>query len=168
MSSDISLATVAEYFRIGLQVGLLLPEQATEWATAVISDLATPPYEVIDVSWSKGLASTLEALSSVKGERDKKLAGHLLLGLIRDSLPESDSGLHLAVQRAMSIAREAELGDETYYSFDIIDDELSLARTKVYGTVEQCRADMVNELAEYPNTNVFANARLPTRVHHVE
>jgi hypothetical protein len=168
MSSDISLATVAEYFRIGLQVGLLLPDQAAEWATAVISDLATPPYEVIEVSWSKGLASTLEALSSVKGERDKQLAGHLLLGLIRDSLPESESGLHLAAHRAMSIAREAELGDETYYRFDIIDDELSLARTKVYGTVEQCRLDLVNELAEYPSANVFGNAKLPTRANHHE
>lgn len=49
----------------------------------------------------------------------------------------------------MHIARHAEKGDETHYRFDMIDDELSLARTKVQGTVEECRSNLAAELAEY-------------------
>ena len=93
--------------------------------------------------------STMNALSAVPGERNKQLAGRWLLGLLGKNLPEADAALQFAAQRAMHIARNAELGDDIYYRFDLIDDELSLARTKVYGTVEQCRADFAAELAEY-------------------
>jgi hypothetical protein len=150
MPTGPSLATIAEYFRLGLQVGLLLPEHASAWATSVLAALDSPPYEIIEVSWSKGLASTLDALSAVPGERDKSLAGRWLLGLLRESIPDSEEGLQLAARRAMQIARDAELGDETYYRFDMVDDELSLARNKIYGTVEQCRIELLRELTEYP------------------
>jgi hypothetical protein len=120
--------------------------------------METPPYELIEVSWSKGLASTMEALSSVQGERDRHLAGTWLLGLLRQSLPDSDAELHLAARRAMQVARSTELGDETYYRFDMIDDELSLARTKVYGTVEQCRENLLDELVGYPLPQLSSDA----------
>lgn len=144
-----SYATIAEYFRLGLQVGLLLPAQAVAWADAEIAAAEVAPEELIEVAWAKGLASTTDALAAVSGERDKQLAGRWLLGFLGQSIPASDEDLHLAVQSAMHIARHAELGDETYYRFDMIDDELSLARTKVYGTVEECRSNLVAELAEY-------------------
>ena len=150
MAAPPTLATTAEYFRIGLLVGLLSAEEASAWATAVIARLEDPPYELIEVSWSKGLASTLEALSSVQGERDKYLAGSWLLGRLRESLPHADGELQFAARQAMQVARAAELGDETHYRFDMVDDELSLARTKVYGTVEECRVNFLNELAGYP------------------
>lgn len=127
-----SYATIAEYFRLGLQVGLLLPAQAVAWADAEIAAAEVAPEELIEVAWAKGLASTMDALAGVSGERDKQLAGRWLLGLLGQSIPTSDEDLHLAVQSAMHIARHAELGDETYYRFDMIDDELSLARTKVW------------------------------------
>jgi hypothetical protein len=149
MSPASSLATIAEYFKLGLQVGMLQPSQAVTWADAVIASAEIPPEGIIDVAWSNGPASAIDALSAVPGERDKKIAGHWLLGLLRQSLPESEEELQLAAARALQIARQAELGDETYYRFDMIDDELSLARTKVYGTVEQCRADLVALLADY-------------------
>jgi hypothetical protein len=149
MSATASLATVAEYFRIGMQIGLLLPEQAVAWADAEIAGAEDPPEGMIDVAWSKGLASTIEALGAVPGERNRQLAGCWLLGLMRGAVPESSEGLHLTAQRAMQIARHAELGDETYYRFDAIDDELSLARSKIYGTVEECRSNLVAELAKY-------------------
>ena len=158
MSGTASLATIAEYFRLGLQVGLLMPEHAVAWADEEIAAAEVTPEGMIEVSWSKGLASTMEALSAVPGERNKQLAGRWLLGLMRQAVPESPEGLQLAAQRAMQIARHAELGDETYYRFDMIDDELSLARTQVYGTVEECRSNLVAELAEYQPLEVGRGA----------
>ena len=149
MSASASLATIAEYFRLGLQVGLLLPEQAVAWADVEIANTVPLPEGLIDVAWSKGLASTMDALAKVPGERDKQVAGCWLLGLLSQSIPESCEGLHLAAQRAMHIARHAELGDETYYRFDMIDDELSLARANVYGTIGQCRSNLVAELGNF-------------------
>lgn len=145
-----SFATVSEYFHLGLTVGLLSLEHASAWATSVLADQNDPPHEIIEVSWSKGLASTLDALTAIPGERDKKLAGRFLLGLIRESMPDSDDELELDVQRAMRIARDAELGEEIYLRFDMIEDELSLARKNIYGTVKQCRQNLLCELAEYP------------------
>jgi hypothetical protein len=158
MSATASLATIAEYFRLGLQVGLLTPEQAVAWADAQIAAAEAPPEGMIEVAWCKGLASTIEALGAVPGERNKQLAGHWLLGLMREAVPESAEELQLAAQRAMQIARHAELGDEAYYRFDMIDDELSLARTQVYGTVEECRMNLVAALAEYHPMEVAAGA----------
>lgn len=144
-----SFATIAEYFRLGLQVGMLSPDQVVAWVYAKIAETEVAPEELIELAWAKGLASTMDALKAVPGERNKQLAGRWLLGVLGQSLPESDEGLQLTAQRAMQIARDAELGEETYYRFDLIDDELSLARTRVYGTVEECRSALTAELAEY-------------------
>lgn len=144
-----SYATIAEYFRLGLQLGLLLPDQAVAWADAEIAAAEVAPEELIEVAWAKGLACTVDALAAVPGERNKQLAGRWLLGLLGQSIPESSERLQLAARCAMHIARYAELGDATYYRFDMIDDELSLARTKAYGTVDECRSNLVAELAGY-------------------
>ena len=148
-SADTSIATVAEYFRLGLHVGLLSPSQAIAWADAEIAAAQALPDGLIEVAWSKGLMSTMDALAAVPGERDKQCAGRWLLGLLRQAVPESAEALQAVVRQAMTITRLAEIGDETYFRFDVIDDELSLARSQVYGTVEQCRSQFVAELAAY-------------------
>jgi hypothetical protein len=156
--STASHATIAEYFRLGLQVGLLMPDQAVAWADEKIASAQVAPEELMDVAWARGLTSTMDALAAVPGERNKQLAGRWLLGLLAQSIPSSDEGLQLAAQRAMYIARDAELGDETYYRFNMIDDELSLARTNAYGTIEECRVNLVAELADFPPLEIESAA----------
>lgn len=145
-----SLATVAEYFRLGLETGLLLPGDAKDWAMSVVEELAEPPGEIIEVSWSKGVAMTLESLGTVQGERDRVLAAHWLLAHLRRSSQASAEELQRVVRQAMHIARAAELGDDVYYRFDAIDDELFLARNNTYGSVAECREELANALAEFP------------------
>lgn len=150
MPASLTLATIAEYFRLGIEIGLLEPESARAWANSEIARLDAPPYEIIEVSWSKDLSSLLDALSSVPGERDRQSAGRWLLGLLRERLPRPESELQHAASQAMRIAQAAELGDDEYYRFDAVDDELSLARNNVYGSVEECRSTFLAELAAYP------------------
>ena len=147
------ISTIAEYFRIGLEAGLLRPEDAQDWATSVIEKMAEPPPEIIEVAWSKGLATTMESLRAVPGERDQQLAGRWLLGLLRNRLPTDDEELGWTARRAMHIAQAANLGDNVYYRFDSIDDEISLARNNTYWTIENCRKDLLEALAEYPEPN---------------
>lgn len=149
--SSASMATIAEYFRIGVLLGLVEPKQAVAWADRVIACEDDPRPEIIEVAWSIDLLSTIDALAAVPGERDKQAAGRWLLGLVRETLPKSVDELEMAAQRAMQIVRHAELGDEPYYRFDRIDEELSLVRTGAYGSVDQCRADLLAELAGYAN-----------------
>ena len=149
-----SLATIAEYLRIGLIVGLFSPEQASAWAYSIIAIEAEPPSEIINLAWCKGVTSAIDALAAIEGDRNTQLAGRWLLGRLSQTLPETEEGLHLATQRAMSIARLADLGDDVYYRFDALDDELSLARTKVYGTVEGCQSGIQIELGGYPSTDL--------------
>jgi len=149
-----SLATFAEYYRLGLEAGLLLPESAKNWAMSVVEELAEPPGEIIEISWSKGAAMTLENLRAVQGERDRVLAAHWLLASLREANQTSDDELHRVVQRAMQIAQAAELGGDVYNRFDAIDDELSLARSNTYGSVIECRKELADALSEYPSAPV--------------
>ena len=158
-----SLGTIAEYLRIGLIVGLLAPEQASEWAYSIVAGEAEPPSEIIDLAWCKEVAPMIDALAAVEGPRDARLAGRWLLGLLRETLPETADGLQLATQRALSIARLAELGDDVHHRFDALDDELSLARTKVYGTVEACRSDIRIELDSYPSIDLVPGSNRSVR-----
>ena len=149
-----TLGTIAEYYRLGLHVGLLLPEHASGWADSVVAAMVSPPMEVIEVSWSRGPHAMIGALSAVGGGRDRQLAGSWLLGLLRESLPESEDGLQVALRRATQIAREAGLDEDICCRLDVLEDELSLARTGIYGTVQQCRADALRVLADLPTIDV--------------
>lgn len=144
------LATVAEYLRIGLTSGLLLPEDAANWAISEIARLDAPPYELIELSYAKTPLDAIEALASVQGERDRKVAGGWALARLRESLRGPDFDVRLAAHQAMRIVRAAEFGDEIYYRFDMIEDEVSLALTGAYGTLEDCRTRLLDELASYP------------------
>ncbi|WP_395027811.1 hypothetical protein [Comamonas odontotermitis] len=141
-----SVATIAEYFRLGIQTGLIQPENAIAWADSEIAVAAPPADGIIEVAWSRSPASTMEALLAVPGERDKQLAGRLLLGLLGKSDLNSEDALEAAAKRALYIARDAELGDETYAQFNAIDDLISLASTKTYGTFEQCKSELTSTL----------------------
>jgi hypothetical protein len=142
-------ATVAEYFRIGVELGIVSPDEPRAWADAIIREHAHPLGEVIEVSWSKGTAELLEALRAIPGERDCKLAGAWLLGLLATRLQESAEPRAIA-RSAMQVARVANMGDGVYYEFDVVDDQFSLAELGRYGTDEACRAELEEALAKYP------------------
>lgn len=144
------LATVAEYFRIGLTAGLLLPEDAANWAISEIARLDAPPYELIEVSYAETPLDAIAALASVQGDRDRQMAGAWALARLRESLRGPDFDVRSAAHQAMRIVRAADFRDDIYYRFDTIEDEVSLALTGTYGTLEDCRAHLLNELARYP------------------
>lgn len=150
MQPEITLATIAEYYRLGIEAGLLKPEEAQEWATSLLRRLDDPPYEIIEVSWGKGLATTIDNLREVKGARDSQTAGGWLLGYLREHFPDDDEGLVRAARQAMQIARSAGLGDDVYYGFDSIDDGIFLAMSGTYGSVEDSRKDLLDVLKDYP------------------
>jgi len=143
-----SLASFAQYFRIGLEVGLCTPDEARDWAISVIDRMDEPPGEIIEVSWRKPLAQLIADLNEVTGEPDIGLVCRCLLGRIALSLESTNVYLDRAVRQARGIAhavRDADL----YYTFDVIDDELQLAATGTYGTITACREEFDKALREH-------------------
>lgn len=155
------IGTEAAYFQYGLEAGLLPESEAKEWAFSVIETIDSPPYEVIAVAESNGLNALLSALSSVQGERNLKQAGEWLLGKIRTELEAGRLSPGAAAKNAMRVLKSAGLGEDVYYTFDLVDDELYLAETRQYGTVEECLADLKAALKPYaPYVPVRHNKRL--------
>ena len=159
MTPEPTLATIAEYFRIGIQVGLVRPEAAIAWADAVIASVDTPEGEIVEVACSKGLSYTLNALIRVEGERNKSLAGRWLLELLGKTDFDLEEAFQTAVQQAHWIAWHAELGMEACNQFNSIDDQVSLARTKTYGSIDQCKIEFSNALL-----NISSSERLPDSI----
>ncbi|HEY8097979.1 MAG TPA: hypothetical protein VIE65_18120 [Methylobacter sp.] len=144
-----SFATIAEYFRIALLTGILQPDEIRRWADQLIAELPEAPGELVEISWSKDLPMLMNALESIQGERDKKLAGKCLLGLVRENLPKS--ALMEAAAQAMYIVQLADLGNELYLKFDAVHEGLSLAYNGIVGTVGPYRAELVSLLAKFPS-----------------
>ena len=134
-----SLATVAQYFRIGIEAGICDVDEAREWALAMIGIIDEPPGEIIEVSWRKPRAQTIEDLNAVQGEIDFVRAAGWLFATLREMLPVSNDRLRRATQQAMQVARCAGLNEDVYDDFDRIDDMLSLAESNTYGSVDDCR-----------------------------
>lgn len=146
-----SLASFAQYFRIGLEIGLFEPEEARDWAISVIDRMDEPPGEIIEVSWRKPLAQLISDLNEVKGEPEVDLVCTWLLGRLSLTLESTSDSFDRAVRQAMGIARAAGKSD-LYYIFDVIDDQLNLAETQTYGTVAACKEDFDKALKEHGTT----------------
>ncbi|MBX9793268.1 MAG: hypothetical protein K2X55_10825 [Burkholderiaceae bacterium] len=143
-----SLASFAQYFRIGLEVGLCEPEEAREWAISVIDRMDEPPGAIVEVSWRKPLPHAISDLNEVKGEPEMDLVCRWLLGRISLTLDSTNDSLGRALRQAMGIAR-ATGGSDLYYIFDVIEDEIHLAENQTYGTVAECREDFDKALKEH-------------------
>jgi hypothetical protein len=143
-----SLASFAQYFRIGLEVGICDPDQARDWAFSIIDQMEEPPGEIIEVSWQKPLAQLISDLNDVGGELDLDLVCRWLLGTLSAGMLSGNEGLGGAIRQAMQIASSVEF-IELYDVFDRIDDGIHLAESQIYGTVEECRKDFDDAMKEY-------------------
>jgi len=145
-----SHATRAEYYRIGLETGLIAHDEVRDWAMGVIERLADPPAEIIEVSWSRTQQSLEENLRMVAGDRDRNQAGGWLLGLLRERHFGSEADLTWCARKAMHIARAADLDESIYYEFDGMEDDVFLAKNNLGGNLEAYRHFMGETLAKYP------------------
>ena len=146
----LSHATRAEYYRLGLETGLVDPDEVRDWATSVIARLDEPSAEIIELSWSRTPQSLEQSLRAVEGDRDRTQAGERLLGLLREKHFVSESDLTWCARKAMHIARAAGLDEDVYYEFDRLADEIFLERNNPDGDLVACRQSMSEVLAKYP------------------
>lgn len=142
-------ATVATYFLYGAESGMFGEVEIKKWAYSIIESRDVPPVEIIELATSHGREQLFENLKAIRGEPDVQLAGRWLLGALKMELKENPFRLQAIIRKAIQVARSTNQPDEVYYRLDGIDGELFLALNKTYGTVEQCRADLTEELEQY-------------------
>lgn len=142
-------ATIAAYFRFGVEAGLFDEEPIKAWAYSVIELRDAPPAEIIELATSHGRQQLFDNLNAIKGEPDIQLAGRWLLGALKTELAKDPSQLQAITRKALQVARSTKQPEDVYYRFDGIDDELFLALNNTYGTVEQCKIELEEALAEY-------------------
>lgn len=136
-------ATVAAYFQYGLEAGIFDEEQARDWALEIVGKLDHPPLDIIEVLSSRNLAGLLDALKEVSGERDIKLAGRWLLHTLLQRAVRDNRVDRVITRQALQVVRSTEQDEDIQFAFDGLDDSFNLAELGTYGTLEDCRGELL-------------------------
>ncbi len=143
-------AQVAEYLLIALQMGVIEPSEAREWAFRQIEANQVPDGEMIEVAWSKTDASLETSLKAIPGSRDRVAAGQAVLWRIRDQLLAGKYATDRIVLYAMHTCQHADLGRDLYYELDVIHENLTCE--ELQGQEEECRDELISLLSRFNPT----------------
>lgn len=136
--------TVAACLLSGIETGLLGDEMAKEWAFQIIEAREQPPVEIIEVATAMRRSDLCDALKDVRGDRDRQLAGRILLRHLFVELSAGRMDVWIAAASSELIAKNMSLPENVYYGFMTLHDSLHLAHHGVNGTV----AELTDELLE--------------------
>lgn len=145
-SCEKDFATVAAYFQYGVEAGIFDEQQARDWALEIVDKLDHPPLDIIEVLSSRNLIGLLAALRQVGGERDIKLAGRWLYHTLFQRAAGNDNVDREITRQALQIAQSTEQGENIQFAFDSLDDCFSLAESGTYGTLADCRGQLLSLL----------------------
>jgi hypothetical protein len=138
----ISLATIAQYFRIGLEAGLCGDEEVRAWAFQVIASLDDPPAAMFELTWRYPRPSVLDNLNAVPGDVDLQAVGEWLLAAVRASLVTTGDLRACMKQIVLIVTSTNFASDDILYQLDVIDDDLYLAQTGVLRDVSHSWNDL--------------------------
>jgi hypothetical protein len=153
-----SLATVAEYLRLGIETDTLPISVPRRWADQVIADAPLAPGDIVEVAWSRDLPTLVVALRCVEGERDFELAARWFL---RTLLSQLASGRQPAevIRAAKHALFESHLGREIYFEASVLEDDLQLAELGYVGSP----AEVAGKFAKFLET--YAADSVPPGLH---
>ncbi|HEX9145537.1 MAG TPA: hypothetical protein VGA09_14785 [Candidatus Binatia bacterium] len=145
----IALATIAQYFRIGLEADCCRDDEVREWALRVIEALDDPPAEIFELSWRYPRSRLLDNLNAVQGAADLDAVGDWLLAAI-DASMTPDGNLHHYLRQAFYVVRATNLSrDDVYFTLDCIADDLQLTELGLAGEAAACRQELSALLSRY-------------------
>jgi len=143
-------AIKADYYRYGIELGILGFEKAMVWADKIIALESEPDVEIIDVALAspRGRNGVMDALKAVKGVRDPQLAGKMLL---RDLQVQLQNGCPLKAisRKASMVTWVTQMPEAIRWQFDRIDDDISLAEQGIYDDVEHLSIELNSILTQY-------------------
>jgi hypothetical protein len=138
--------TAAACLLSGIEVGLLDDEMAKDWAFQVIEAREQPAVEIIEVATARRRSDLCEALKGVRGDRDRQLAGRILLRHLFVELSAGRMDVWIAAESSELIARDMDLPEDVYYEFMTLHNCLNLAHHGVNGTVAEVTDELLAHL----------------------
>ncbi|WP_233233463.1 hypothetical protein [Bordetella sp. LUAb4] len=131
-----NIATLAEYFKLGVETETIEPNQAKRWADRVIEEAAQPSGDIVDVALSRDVSQLLQALSEVAGDRNKQMAARWLIGTLviqLEGMRESEEVIRAAKHAITSSGMDESL----YWELCSIQGILEMAELGYYGNTAE-------------------------------
>jgi hypothetical protein len=146
-----NIKEIAEFFRLGLRIGIFAPSTVIQWADSIIMAENKPDISIIEVSLSGagGLNKTIDSLNEIKGEIRSDYPAKLMLAYCWKKLRTKDwtedffSGLLYSLKNASEVSEDVEI------ALMNLDENLSLAEDGVYGTVKEAMNDIMKFLESF-------------------
>ena len=147
---QIDFATVALYFRHGMEAGVLSEANTRDWVLQAVEILKAPPEELVEVLSSRSYTHLLEALKDVPGRGQLHLAGQWLFHDLHLQLVtrKVDAFPTISTQ-AVQVARITEQGENVQSKLVALDASADMACMGYASSLEECRNELINALAQY-------------------
>ena len=147
---QIDFATVALYFRHGMEAGVLSEANTRDWVLQAVEILKAPPEELVEVLSSRSYTHLFEALKDVPGRGQLHLAGQWLFHDLHLQLVtrKVDAFPTISTQ-AVQVARITEQGENVQSKLVALDASADMACMGYASSLEECRNELINALAQY-------------------
>ena len=151
---------MAEFLRLALIARVCDRAAVVRWADEVIHSTPSPPFVFFDLSTCEPLPleTVLSFLADVPGESTPDLPVHMLLGYCHAPVK---SGIFSATDiliRLYGMASAEHFPGNIYHRLLSMEDQLSLARDGVWGTVDEIASRFTGYLSQFvayaPSLNV--------------
>lgn len=145
-----NIKEIAEFFRIGLRVGLSIPSNIVRWADAIILAEDKPDISIIEVSLAGGRQNKMiDALRDVKGEIRPDYLIKLMLAYCLKHLKAKQGDADSFTGLLYRLKCASDVSEDMDYTLTWLDDELYLAREQILGTVEQSMDEIISFLKSF-------------------
>lgn len=134
-------ATIAAYFRFGLQAGAFSIEAPKAWAYEVIRLRESPSIHIIEIATTNHLRDMESLLAEIAPGADLEQAGRWLLKDIAQRLEDREWALQKTIEHARQIAIVAELPENIEWNLIGMLDALHLAESEICGDTETVRRE---------------------------
>ena len=150
---------IAEFYRLGLLVGLCEPSSVALWADSIVAAEQSPHIAFIELccGGSQPASAVQTLLADVPGQVTDGLPAHMLLGHASRLVTSRSFTPEQLMRRLYGISSLETFPERIYDELVRFDDEYSLARDGAYGTLAEADHDFSTFLADYdsyaPNTS---------------
>ena len=147
MTTQPNTKEMADYFKLGLRLGLLDQSPVIIWADALIHAQEKPDISIIELSLSGGrsLNDTIACLGNIKGEANTDTAIKLTLAHLWREVKTGRMSLDAASVILYRLKDLATAQSDVIDKICTLDENLSLAEDGVYGSIEEA----LNEIRDY-------------------
>ena len=146
-----ALKDIAESFRLALIAEVCEQAMVVRWADQVIASESSPPFAFFDISTSEShpRSATVGFLQDVPGRPTPDLPVYMLLGYCYAPVKSEVLSATKILVRLYKMSAVERFPERIYHALLTMEDELSLAHDRVYGTIEEVIAEFTDYLSQY-------------------